>query len=207
MTAPPSPRSTAAKVEIVRAGDAALLSLAQHLRYSVMVGELGESPRGADHARRLIADELDDTGTTWVAFAGAQLAGTVRINRLEDDGVDVYFRGYELPPLGPAFAGKTIVVTRLISRSDRGTEVVGQLAGAVLNAVAASGARYIAIAVEPHLIAFYRSMGFTTAAGEPASPSASSVMTLMLFDFEDRRHREKKTLAGWLYPGLFPPPA
>jgi hypothetical protein len=45
-------------------------------------------------------------------------------------------------------------------------------------------------------------MGFTTHTDELDAPRT---MTPMIFDFEDPRHREKKTLAGWLYPKLFSP--
>jgi predicted GNAT family N-acyltransferase len=201
------PTGPGSEVDVVRADDAALLHLAQHLRYAVLVGEFKESPLGADHVRRLVADELDATGITFVAFAGAQLAGTVRINMLGDPGVDSYFRLYELPALGAELEARSAIVTRLISRSERGTAVLGRLAGAALDVVAARGARYIAIGVEEHLIAFYQSMGFTRF--KSAAPSAANPkpMTLMTFDFEDPRHREKKTLAGWLYPKLFSPDA
>jgi predicted GNAT family N-acyltransferase len=189
-------------VEIVPVRDAETLALVRHLRYVVLVGEKKADPPGADHHRRLLGDGLDATGSTFAAFAGPTLVGSVRVNMLSDGGAEDYARAYGLDALGPDAPARTAVVTRLISRGGRGDAVLAKLVSAVLGVVAERRARFIAIGVEDQLIAFYTSMGFTRFKDDAISPAGGS-RTVLLFDVEDPRHAQKATLAGWLYPSLF----
>lgn len=205
MSAPPDKNPS--EIEIVAARDPALLALVQHLRYLVLVGEKAKDPPGADRLRRLIGDGLDASGAVFAAFAGPALVGTVRVNMLSDGGADDYALAYGLEALGalePQYERKTAVVTRLISRGERGDPVLAKLVAAVLGVVAERQARFIAIGVEDHLIGFYGSMGFTRFKADAISP-AGGRRTVLLFDVQDPRHAQKATLAGWLYPSLFKP--
>jgi CRP-like cAMP-binding protein len=57
-----------------------MLENAQRLRYEVYVGELGRDSPYADHQRKLIADDLDLTGHTFVAVEAGETIGTMRMN-------------------------------------------------------------------------------------------------------------------------------
>lgn len=198
-------------IEVVAADDPALLALAQHLRYAVLVGALGREPDGADHARRLVADARDATGATFLAFAGPTPVGAVRINVVADGGCDDLVSEYGLARLGADFAPRTGVVTRLVRRKtadDSAGEpagsgnsgVLGPLIAALLGVVEKRRLRWIAIRAEAGLVAFYTSMGFTPL--PDGAPDAES-REVLVFDVDDPRHAEKKTLAGWFYPALF----
>jgi hypothetical protein len=204
MTAAPSDKKSP-EIEVVPARDPATLALVQHLRYLVLVGEKKADLPDADHLRRLVGDALDETGATFAAFAGPALVGTVRVNTLSDGGADAYARAYgleELRSVASDYEQRTAVVTRLISRGEKGDPVLAKLVAAVLGVVAERKARFIAIGVEEQLIGFYTSMGFTRFKDSAVSPSGAR-RTVLLFDVEDPRHARKATLAGWLYPSLF----
>lgn len=191
---------TSPDVAVLPASEPPLLHLVQHLRYEVLVGEQGLAPPGADHERRMLADSLDATGTSFAAFEGARLVGTVRVNIVADGGADAFADAYHLADLGSGYEAKTALVTRLINRG--GAPLLSKLVTEVLGVVAARGARWIAIGVEPDLVAFYASMGFAPFREDVASPSGAR-RTVLVFDVEDPRHAKKETLAGWLYPKLF----
>jgi acyl transferase domain-containing protein/3-hydroxymyristoyl/3-hydroxydecanoyl-(acyl carrier protein) dehydratase len=199
---PPDP---APEVEVVAVDDAALLALVQHQRYEILVGEQKLSPPGADDARRIVADELDRAGRSFAAFDGAALVGSVRVNVVADGGADAFATAYGLATLGPGWEARTAIVTRLVSRSARGRPLLSKLVAAVLGVVAARDTRWIAIGVEDPLIGFYESMGFARFRDAVRSPSGG-MRTVLVLDVEDPRHRDKATLAGWLYPSLFAPP-
>jgi len=62
-----------------------MLESAQRLRYEVYCGELGRQSPYADHARTVIADDLDDTGYTFIAVEDGATIGTLRAYRLSPD--------------------------------------------------------------------------------------------------------------------------
>ena len=56
----------------------------QLLRYEVYCGELGRHSPYADHDRKIIADELDAFGNTFVAAENGEIIGTLRSNVAAD---------------------------------------------------------------------------------------------------------------------------
>jgi predicted GNAT family N-acyltransferase len=199
---PPDP---APDVKVVTADDPALLHLVQHLRYEVLVREQQLAPPGADHVRRLVADDLDLAGKSLAAFAGPDLVGAVRINIVADGGAGAFAAAYGLTALGPDWEARTAIVTRLICRGPRGGGLLSTLVAAVLRVVAERKSRWIAIGVEDQLTGFYESMGFARFREGVRSPSGG-VRTVLVLDVEDPRHRRRGSLAGWLYPALFERP-
>jgi N-acyl-L-homoserine lactone synthetase len=53
-------------------------------RYRVYVDELGLRPREADHARRLLADEVDRYARSYALVADGEIVGAVRLIFVED---------------------------------------------------------------------------------------------------------------------------
>jgi 3-hydroxymyristoyl/3-hydroxydecanoyl-(acyl carrier protein) dehydratase len=201
---PPPPTDPAPDIDVASVDDRAVLHLVQHQRYEILVGEQQLAPPGADHARRLVVDDLDLAGRSFAAFAGPALVGSVRVNVVADGGADAFASAYGLSDLGADWQARTAIVTRLVSRGPRGGPLLSKLVAAVLGVVAERKARWIAIGVEAPLIDFYESMGFARHRDAVTSPSGG-LRTVLVLDVEDPRHRDKATLAGWLYPALFAP--
>ena len=67
-------------LDILLCRDDAMLHDAWRLRYSVYCEELGRSSPYADHDRKIIRDDLDDFGHTFIARANGETVGTLRAN-------------------------------------------------------------------------------------------------------------------------------
>jgi len=66
-------------------------------RYSVYVEEMNRPKKYADHASRKITDPLDEHGDIFAVFEGPRVVGTVRVNLLRRDPLDLHFRQRIVP--------------------------------------------------------------------------------------------------------------
>ena len=186
--------------------DEKTLPLVQHLRYRVYVAEKGFALAGADHASRRVFDAADSKGTSFALFDGPDLASSAQVvtvdPRAPGPGYDVFALRDNLPDP----SAKAVVVSKLVTAPERrGQKTLGPILKAILEFVKVSGARYIAILVEPQMVKFYASMGFDErATGIDAPPYG--VVSLMVFDMQDERHISGKSLAGWMFKSLFQSP-
>ena len=181
----------------------ATLPLVRHLRYRVYVGEMGFALAGADHVARLLFDAADERGTSLALFAGPELAATVQLIPLTADALAGPFAALDLDRRLPQHDGRAIYVSRLASDPRwRGQASLTELMKASFAHILAADARHVVILAEDKLVAFYRAMGFDLLEAHIDMPPYGAV-NFMVFDMDDPRHRDGKSLAGWLFRSAF----
>jgi hypothetical protein len=67
-----------------------MLQSAQRLRYKVYCDELHRRSPFADHEKKIISDDLDKTGLTFVAVKNGETTGTGRANIPSEGSVGLY---------------------------------------------------------------------------------------------------------------------
>jgi CRP-like cAMP-binding protein len=137
-----------------------MLERAQRLRYEVYCEELGRKSPYADDARRIIRDDLDAFGNTFIALDGDELLGTLRTNEaaLGPLGVLEDLYGMNASVHHPR---ATAVCTKFVVRkSKRGGATAFKLIAAVVRYGLERGVKECYIDCIPSLLPYYRAMGF-----------------------------------------------
>jgi hypothetical protein len=175
-------------INVVLCRDENMLLQAKRLRYSVDCNELGRNPPEADHSRKIITDDLDEFGHTFIAIERGEVIGTLRTNLAREGplGIMEDLYGMTTSANHPA---KTAVCTQFyIKKSKRGTPAFLQLGGAWLQDAASKGVLECFVAVVPSLAAPYKLLGFRSAAERfyyhgrgPSEP--------MVLDLKQHQHR------------------
>ncbi len=151
----------AVSVELAR--DAASRSRAWAFRYRIYVEEMGFDTPEADHGRRELRDELDDSSESWSLLEDDELLGTLRVTRLDalpDAGW--LLERFALEPALRDFSAKEICFTSrfmLHPRVRRGTAIL-RLMRAVYADGRQSGLRLNYGDCSPHLLPFYEQLGY-----------------------------------------------
>ena len=100
-------------IEVFLCRNKAMLESAQRLRYEVYCRELGRQSPFADHDKKIIADELDEFGQTFVAIEDGETIGTLRGNISADGPLGVLEELYGMrPPASSARDGRLHQVHR-----------------------------------------------------------------------------------------------
>jgi GNAT superfamily N-acetyltransferase len=148
-------------VEIRVAETRADLEKIYRFRYLIYVEEMGRVQSYADHARRRIEDPLDESAVNLAAFRGEDVVGVVRINCPRDSDVGDYERFYHLSSVGQDHPAHTSITTRLmIAPEYRKGRLAVRLATAVYEYGTVRGIRWSFIDCNPHLIPFFRGLGY-----------------------------------------------
>ena len=140
-----------------------MLDEAQRLRYEVYCEELGRQSPHADHDKKIISDELDDFGHTFIAVEDEKTIGTLRANRPADGPIgileDLYgMRSSEFHP------EKTVVCTKFIIAQDKRTSAAGiKLVASFTRFALQHELRECYIDCIPSLRPFYMALGFRRA--------------------------------------------
>lgn len=138
-----------------------MLRSAQRLRYEVYCVELGRSSPFADHDRKIITDELDRFGHTFVALEAGETIGTLRTNLSFEGplGVIEELYGMKTSPHHPA---ATAVCTKfIVKKAKRGSRAAAKLISAVVRFGRRDRIRECYIDSIPPLLPFYQGLGFT----------------------------------------------
>jgi len=151
----------AAGLDVLLCQNHEMLERAQRLRYTVYCQELKRRSPYADHAKKIIADELDKAGHTFVAVENGETIGTVRVN-LSFEGPLGVLEGLYGMKASPNHPQATAVCTKfIVKKSKRG----GPTALALISAVARYGVRHCIqeayIDCVPALLPYYRAIGFS----------------------------------------------
>ena len=148
-------------VHLCRSPD--MLEGAQRLRYNVYCGELGRRSPYADDDRKVIADDLDETGHTFVAVEGGETIGTLRVNLAFEGplGVLEELYGMRASPHHPRATG---VCTKFIVRkAKRGGATSMKLISAAVRYGLRHGIKECYIDCIPALLPYYKAIGFRIA--------------------------------------------
>ena len=152
-----------ADIEVLLCRTPELLEKAQRLRYEVYCDELGRRSPYADHDRRIITDDLDAFGQTFVALEKGEVIGTVRGNLSALGSLGVLEDQYGMKT-SPHHPRDTAIGTKFIVRkSSRGGPAVFKLIAALVRFGAQNGVKECYVDCIPKLLPYYRAMGFVPA--------------------------------------------
>ena len=149
------------RIEVHLCRNKEMLERAQRLRYHVYCEELGRQSPYADHDRRIISDDLDETGHTFVAVEAGETIGTIRGNATSDGplGILEELYGMRASPHHPA---ATAICTKfIITRARRGSLASLKLIAALVRYGTRYPIKQCYIDCIPALLPYYKAIGFT----------------------------------------------
>ena len=106
-----------------------MLVEAQQLRYQVYCQELGRTSPHAHHDKKIISDDLDRFGQTFIAVEDGKAIGTLRANRPSEGPVGMLEELYNMPA-SEFHPDRTIVCTKFVIRNVKRTSAAGIKLGA-----------------------------------------------------------------------------
>jgi CRP-like cAMP-binding protein/predicted GNAT family N-acyltransferase len=138
-----------------------MLRSAQRLRYDVYCQELRRNSPYADHDRKIISDDLDRFGHTFIAMEGGETIGTLRTNLSFEGSLGLLDELYGMRQ-SPHHPKATSVCTKFIIRkSKRGSPAAFKLISAVVRLGRRDNIMECYIDCVPALMPFYQALGFT----------------------------------------------
>jgi predicted GNAT family N-acyltransferase len=150
----------AQSIEAYLCRSAEMLEAAQRLRYEVYCKELGRQSPYADHAKRIITDQLDQTGHVFIARKADETIGTLRVNISRDQelGATEELYGMKASKYHP---DATAICTKfIVKKTERGGTTAMKLIAAAVR-YGLHRARECYIDCIPALLPYYRAIGFT----------------------------------------------
>lgn len=149
---PTSPDSEASEIRVVRCSTLDQKRTAQRIRYDVHCLEQDLPTDGADHDEGIISDDLDRTGTSFIAYVGAQTIGAMRVN-FSAEGT------------------RTGVITDIALRETHASEdLYRQFVQAIATYCKAAEAKALVAPCTPLQAATFAALGFHTAPQDAPSP-------------------------------------
>jgi CRP-like cAMP-binding protein len=159
------------QIDVLRCSTLDQRRTAQRVRYDVLCLEEGQISPDADDEDGIIADDLDASGTAFIAFTGVQAVGMMRLNLGSEAGeLLVGFQGVA----GSATARDKLAVISAVAIHEayRTEQLYGQFLAAIRTFAQASGAEALVVSSPPeheHLLAahgFQRQQGAALAQEE-----------------------------------------
>ena len=147
-------------IEVLLCRNEDMLASAQRLRYEVYCGELGRNSPYADHDKKILADELDRFGHTFIAVERGEIIGTLRANISSEGPLGVLEQQYGMGA-SAHHPGATGVCTKLIVRKEkRGGPLALKLISAVVRFGLRRDIKECYIDCVPGLLHYYKALGF-----------------------------------------------
>ena len=137
-----------------------LLEDAMRLRYRVYCVELGRSSPYADHERKMIRDNLDDFGHTFIAVDEGTTIGTLRVNLATQGPLGHLEEIYGMTASSSHPDHTAICTMFIVEKTNRDRPAALDLIGAMASYVSKAGARECFIDSIPAQIPFYERIGF-----------------------------------------------
>ncbi len=178
--------------EVLLCRNDAMLEQAMRMRYRVYCDELGRSSPYADHERKVIRDNLDEFGHTFIEVDEGRAIGTLRANFSADGDLGTLEELYGLAE-SPHHPQHTLLCTKfIVEKSRRGGSGYMELIRAVTAYVTNTGkeTRECYIDCIPDLMPLYKRIGFVQA-GEMFYHYENGPSVPMVMDLE----QYSKTLA------------
>jgi len=169
-------------VEVLLCRTEEMLENAMRMRYRVYCEELGRSSPYADHELKVIRDNLDEFGHTFVAIDEGRAIGTLRANLASDGELGTLEEIYGMS-VSANHPEKTMICTKfIVEKTRRGGPASMDLIGAMASYALKAGILECFIDCIPALIPLYTRIGFEPA-GEKFfhyenGPSVPMVMDL-----------------------------
>lgn len=160
------------------------------LRYQVTVQEMGLSMRHANHHSGVVIESLDYSGHVFAAFSEGEIVGTMRQNLLKEAGVDEYFNAYAVSQLPAMSLNQISVTTRLVIKKEfRRSRVSLELPVYAYNFLLNNGITYDVIDSRPHLLPFFKKLGYRPHLQSWGHPEFGDVVVQYLA-IRDKEHLE-----------------
>ena len=137
-----------------------MLEGAKRLRYEVYCIELGRQSPYADHDRKIITDELDAFGNTFVAVENGEIIGTMRSNLAVDGPLGILEDLYGMKASGHHPHATGICTKFIVMESKRGSPAALRLIAAVVRYGLNRNVKECYIDCIPALLPYYKAMGF-----------------------------------------------
>jgi len=132
-------------------------------RYNVYVEEMGKNPRYANHAERLLKDELDDTATLLYLMVDGKMAATVRRNLLHLSSLPTTLnQALQIDRFKAAFPASTLSFDSrfMVAPEWRNSFVAGLIVTEVYKMARQQGVQFDFSHASPWLVPFYENLGF-----------------------------------------------
>lgn len=153
-------------MEIVMCSKEGLLHTAQRVRYDVYCGEHGRPSLYARHDEKVIIDELDEHGASFLAMQDGTAIGTSRVSLTRDGNLGMLPNIYGMAHSAHYPEHASIITKYAIRDAFRGGTTYIRLFGAMATYIMQSNIKEIFIDCVPPLARFYATMGFKQCAEE-----------------------------------------
>jgi predicted GNAT family N-acyltransferase len=153
-------------ISVLLCRNMAMLEEAQHLRYTVYCEELGRRSPYADHTKKIIADDLDFEGHTFLAREKGETIGTLRLNLCREGPVGILEELYGLRASKHHPEATAVCTKFIVKKAKRGGPTSLKLISAVARYGMRNSVKEAYIDCVPALLPYYKAIGFTIA-GEP----------------------------------------
>ncbi|MBU0514295.1 MAG: cyclic nucleotide-binding domain-containing protein [Proteobacteria bacterium] len=193
-TAPPATRD----LEIRTASTDSERSLVYRYRYQVYVEEMGKTIHGADHARRVITDPVDEFSTLLYVTDGQTVQATLRLTWLDQGQIpDRYRQYYALNRFDERPARELALASRLMLNPEhRGSVLLGRLLVEGYRVARERGCQFVFCDCAPALVQLYEQLGFRRYKDNVYDPDTGLKIALVLVT-EDVAHLRRCASPLW----------
>lgn len=150
-------------VEVLRCSTLDQRRIAQRLRYDVQCLENGRVSEFADRAEGTIADDLDSTGTSFIATLGGQAIGTMRVN-FGRDREGVLPGLYSSADAQVSLEDRAFISATAIPQAYQTAPTIRHLIAAIATFAEASGTKVLFADCAPEWEGVYNAIGFRRSA-------------------------------------------
>jgi len=148
-------------IEVLMCRNAEMLQRAQRLRYTVYCEELGRQSPYADHEKKIISDDLDKTGHTFIAVEKGDTIGTLRANLSREGPLGVLEELYGMSSSKNHPQSTAVCTKFIVKKSKRGGPTSIKLISAVAKYGIRNSIKETYIDCIPALLPYYKAIGFT----------------------------------------------
>jgi predicted GNAT family N-acyltransferase len=160
-----------------------------NLRYRVYIEEMKRGTKSPDHSRKMVLDQMDESGLIFGAFEDERLVGTSRVNLVGEGHID-HEDLYEIEEFSQFCFGKIAIAGKLIVDPDyRGTHVCIALMKAMFVFGQTRNVEVWLLDCNKPLDRLYSRVGFVPYR-TANHPEYGNVICMMMFP-NDRQHHEK----------------
>lgn len=186
---PDAPKAQSIRILLCR--DANMMREAQRLRYAVYCGELGRQSPHADHDQKIITDDLDTFGHTFIAVEDGETIGTLRANRPAEGAIGLLETLYGMTA-SEHNPERTVICTKFIIASAKRTSAAGiKLVAAFARFGVQHDLRECYIDCIPSLRPFYMGLGFRKSAEKFLHRENGPSIPMMLDLVKSRRRIDR----------------
>ena len=148
------------EINVLLCQNADMLLNAQRLRYKVYCEELKRHSPFADHEQKIITDDLDKTGHTFLAVKKGETIGTGRVNFPSEGPIGVYEELYGMKSSRYHPHGTAVISKFIVSKAHRGGPTSIKLITAFARFIHRNSKRETFIDSVPALLPYYKAIGF-----------------------------------------------